>query len=114
MESFPVGSISVLNFVRVRFLFISDKPVIDASPDGRKSASELGGEGVLECRARGAPNITFQWFREGRHIADGEREGEGAKYGIIDSSLDPLTWQSQLKVTEVEMKDYGPYSCQVS
>ena len=94
----------------MEFLFISDKPVIDASPDGRKSASELGGEGVLECRAQGAPNITFQWFREQRQIAD----GEGAKYGIIDSSLDPLTWQSQLKVTDVQMKDYGPYSCQVS
>ena len=96
----------------MEFLFISDKPVIDASPDSRKSASELGGEGVLECRAQGAPNITFQWFREQRQIATGEREG--AKYGIIDSSLDPLTWQSQLKVTDVQMKDYGPYSCQVS
>ena len=95
----------------MRFLFISDKPVIDASPDGRKSASDLGGEGMLECRAQGAPNITFQWFREGRQIEGGR---EGAKYGIIDRSLDPLTWQSQLKVTEVQMKDYGPYSCQVS
>ena len=61
------------------------------------------------CRAQGAPSLTFKWFREGREIASGDR----AKYGIVDRGLDPLTWQSQLRVADVKMKDYGPYSCQV-
>lgn len=95
-----------------QFLFVADKPVIDTSPELSKSASDGAGAGKLLCRAQGAPNVTFKWFREGREIL-GQRT-TGAKYQIIDKNLDPLTWQSELSVRDVEMKDYGPYGCEAT
>ena len=87
--------------------------MIDTSPELSKSASDGAGSGKLICRAQGAPNVTFKWFREGREIL-GQRTSEAAKYQIIDKNLDPLTWQSELSVTDVEMKDYGPYGCETT
>ena len=97
-------------FIDHKILFVvADGPVIDTSPSMSKAAAGgEGGRGVLTCRAR-APNVTFKWFREGGEITP--RLAEDSKYQIIDKNLDPLTWQSQLTVTQVQMKDFGPYGC---
>lgn len=83
--------------------------MIDESPTLSKGAAEGAGvRGVLTCRAKGAPDVTFKWFREGREIT---RDSQQSKYQIIDKNLDPLTWQSQLSVSDIQMKDFGPYGC---
>ena len=40
-----------------------DAPVIDKSPETSKAACETGQTASLVCRAEGAPNITFAWFK---------------------------------------------------
>jgi hypothetical protein len=92
-----------------QFSFL-DKPIIDDSPELSKSASDKGGTGKLICQADGAPNVTFKWFREGRAI----NEDNAAKYSVLDKSLDPLTWQSELKVKNIALRDYGHYGCAAS
>ena len=59
--------------------FSIDKPDIDLSPQIAKAASNKGGTGKLICRAKGAPNVTFSWSREGRAITN---ESEPAKYSV--------------------------------
>ena len=88
--------------------------MIDSSPELSKSAGDRGGSGKLVCRAQGAPNVTFKWFREGREISHQDSGSVTAKYQIIDKNLDPLTWQSELSVSDVMMTDYGPYGCQAA
>lgn len=92
------------------FLLVNHKPIIDDSPELSKSASDKGGTGKLICQADGAPNVTFKWFREGRAI----NEDNAAKYSVLDKSLDPLTWQSELKVKNIALRDYGHYGCAAS
>ena len=91
------------------FLF-PDKPIIDDSPELSKSASDEGGTGKLICQAKGAPNVTFNWFREGRPI----HEDKNTKYSVRDNKLDPLTWQSELSVKNIALGDYGHYGCTAS
>ena len=98
-------------------MFCVDKPVIDRSPVMSKSAGDTTNVGKLLCRAQGAPNVTFKWFREGRELPSHQHQPSTtltAKYQIIDKNLDPLTWQSELSVSDIQMTDYGPYGCQAS
>ena len=66
---------------------------------------------MLSCQATGAPNVTFQWFREGREITG---LNSTTKYKITNRTVNPLTWLSILTVGDVEMQDYGPYRCEAS
>ena len=50
-------------------LGFADKPEIDLAPEISKGASNKGGVGKLTCRAKGAPNVTFAWSREGSVIS---------------------------------------------
>lgn len=40
-----------------------DAPEIDRSPAFGKAAADKGGTAVLVCRAEGAPEVAFSWFR---------------------------------------------------
>ena len=84
---------------------ISDKPIMDSSPALRKAAAANRGTGVLVCRASGAPNITFTWRRQ-----TGELAG-GSKYQVFHKMVDPLTWESQFHVLDINPADYGKYEC---
>ena len=77
---------------------------------------DRGGRGEVKCRAAGAPDVEFKWFREGREISGDSLPGgrTSTKYQIEDQNLSPLTRQSTLSVTGVEMQDYGPYECRAS
>ena len=48
-------------------LRVSDAPIIDKSPENSKAASEKGQTATLTCRAEGAPDITFNWFKVCEH-----------------------------------------------
>ena len=85
--------------------FLADKPIMEDSPGLKKAAAANRGVGRLVCRARGAPNITFTWRRQ-----TGELAG-GSKYEVVHTQLDPLTWQSQFHVLDINPADYGKYEC---
>ena len=78
---------------------------MDESPWLRKSAASNRQTGVLTCRAQGAPNITFTWRRQ-----TGELAG-GSKYQVFHRMVDPLTWESQFHVLDINPADYGKYEC---
>ncbi|ODM93893.1 Nephrin [Orchesella cincta] len=90
------------------FLIVKHKPDIDLSPQIAKAASNKGETGKLICRAKGAPNVTFSWSREGRTITN---ETEPAKYSVVYNQVDMMTWESILLVKDVQTRDYGGYEC---
>ena len=78
---------------------------MDESPLLRKSAAGNRDTGKLLCRAQGSPNITFTWRRQ-----TGELAG-GSKYQVQHRMIDPLTWESQFNVLDINPADYGIYEC---
>ena len=48
---------------------VTDKPEIDLSPVLAKAAANVGDTARLTCRAKGAPDIRFNWSREGTSIS---------------------------------------------
>ena len=84
---------------------LTDKPIMDKSPLLRKSAAGNRATGKLLCRAQGSPNITFTWRR-----LTGEVAG-GSKYQVQHRMIDPLTWESQFNVLDINPADYGIYEC---
>ena len=78
---------------------------MDEAPWLRKAAAANRQTGVLTCRAQGSPNITFTWRRQ-----TGELAG-GSKYQVFHHMLDPLTWESQFHVLDINPGDYGKYEC---
>lgn len=89
---------------RVTFPF-PDKPIMDESPLLRKAAAANRETGRLVCRAQGSPNITFTWRRQ-----TGELAG-GSKYQVHHRMVNPLTWESQFNVLDINPADYGIYEC---
>ena len=108
---FPISDLEVSNFQLSNSL---DAPIIDESKDISKSASDKGFTGKLICRATGAPNITFQWFRQGEAIPGGPEDSPRTKHVIRSEMEDRLTWRSELLVHRVDSGDYGNYSCAAS
>lgn len=92
--------------------------MIDKSPVLGKEAGSDGETGRLLCRARGAPNVTFTWYREGSIIKSKSpaqctiEEFRTQKYWIKDTvQLDLITFQSELLINKVSSSDYGLYKC---
>ncbi|XP_013792779.1 synaptogenesis protein syg-2-like, partial [Limulus polyphemus] len=90
------------------YLVVKHKPIIDQSPPLLKAASEKDEIAKITCRAKGAPNITFTWSREGATVSDNVRPD---KYYTETSVLDLTTWESVLYVKRVKNHDYGEYEC---
>ncbi|XP_074593436.1 nephrin-like isoform X2 [Brevipalpus obovatus] len=98
-------SIAVANFI------VKHKPRIINPPILSKSASDHGSIGRLICRAQGAPNVTFQWMREGS-ILSTDNPLMGTKYRLESTvKLDLITYQSILYINSVSSSDYGSYDC---
>jgi len=87
------------------YLLVKHKPIMDESPALRKAAAANRETGRLVCRAQGSPNITFTWRRQ-----TGELAG-GSKYQVYHKMVDPLTWESQFHVLDINPADYGIYEC---
>lgn len=78
---------------------------MDDSPQLTKAAGDEGQLAKLVCRAQGAPNITFEWSREGQALKSGD------KYAMNTIQVDIVTWESTLQVSSVRSRDYGQYDC---
>jgi hypothetical protein len=64
---------------------LPDKPIIDTSPSIAKSASDKGKTGVLTCKAKGAPDVSFNWSRKGAVINVEKSDG---KYEVTSKMVD--------------------------
>ena len=78
---------------------------MDDSPQLTKAAGDEGQLARLICRAKGAPNISFTWAREGVPLTPDD------KYSLNTVQVDIVTWESTLFVSKVRSRDYGPYDC---
>ena len=70
-----------------------------------KSAADIGEPGKLICEAKGVPNVTFSWSKNGQKLSG------GLKYQMNSRMMDLLTWQSELVISNVTSLDYGGYEC---
>ncbi|XP_037072882.1 LOW QUALITY PROTEIN: nephrin-like [Pollicipes pollicipes] len=89
-------------------LLVQHAPEIDTSPQHLKAAAEKGDTARVTCRARGAPNVTFEWSRQGVVI---DETTDAEKHQLEYTRVDLVTWQSVLKVVSVVTADYGEYVC---
>lgn len=86
-------------------LIVKFKPIIDTASPYSKAAGERGDRSRLVCRARGAPDISFQWARHGVPIVN------GTKYRMEIQKVDLVIWEGILYVNSIQSKDYGQYDC---
>ncbi|XP_037078243.1 nephrin-like [Pollicipes pollicipes] len=84
------------------------EPELVRDPRLTKSAAPLNGTAQIICRARGAPNVTFQWSKLGKPI---DETVAANKYQLLYTQLDLVTWQSVLKIKDVQASDYATYGC---
>ncbi|XP_043210989.1 nephrin-like [Amphibalanus amphitrite] len=73
-----------------------------------RAAAQLGDTAQVPCRARGVPNVTFEWSTNGTAILTAET---GKKYQQKDTQIDLVTWQSVLRIKDVQPSDYATYEC---
>ncbi|GAB6027447.1 hypothetical protein CHUAL_001708 [Chamberlinius hualienensis] len=86
-------------------LIVKYKPVVDKTSPYSKAAGEQGQKAKLNCRAQGAPNITFSWSRQGVQYTS------NSKYKMETQQVDLITWDGFLYISNVQTKDYGEYEC---
>ncbi|XP_037082293.1 nephrin-like isoform X2 [Pollicipes pollicipes] len=88
-------------------LVVKHEPEFIRKRQFTKTAAEIGGNAHITCQARGAPNVTFRWSKLGVDIGDQEDN----KYQLEYTQLDLVTWQSVLKIKDVQASDYATYEC---
>lgn len=88
------------------YLLVKHKPDIDLSPVLAKAASNVGDTARLTCRAKGAPDVQFNWSRGGSSIGNSTN-----KYLTEFHKIDVLTYESILLIQKVEQSDFGQYQC---
>ncbi|GFY43633.1 nephrin [Trichonephila inaurata madagascariensis] len=89
-------------------LVVKHKPVIERSGAHSKAAGSEGEDVRIICRASGAPNVSFTWFRDGSTIASSKKV---SKYEMKSRHVDFITYESALIVKDLKMQDYGDYEC---
>ncbi|CAB3371803.1 Hypothetical predicted protein [Cloeon dipterum] len=98
-----IGAVAKANVT----LLIKHKPEFVVTPDIAKSAAKDGKEARLVCRAKGAPQINFQWSKNKKQINANTSE----RYITAVNKLDELTYESTLVIKSVKYNDFGPYEC---
>ncbi|XP_076438508.1 nephrin-like [Babylonia areolata] len=88
-------------------LIVKYAPVINKSPENMKAASEKGQNATLTCKAEGAPDITFKWYKDGIPLDTSNRK----KYQERLDKTNLVHYISELNVTRVARRDYGNYNC---
>ncbi|KAL8598029.1 hypothetical protein ACOMHN_062627 [Nucella lapillus] len=87
-------------------LIVKYAPLINKSPENSKAASEKGRTASLTCKAEGAPNITFHWYKDTIPI-----DTSNDKYQTHFEKSQLVHYTSTLSVRRVARKDYGKYNC---
>ncbi|XP_059482331.1 nephrin isoform X2 [Neocloeon triangulifer] len=88
-------------------MLIKHKPEFDISPEISKAAANSGNEARLVCRAKGAPQVNFEW-RKGNSNINGNTSD---RYITAVNKLDELTYESILVIKAVKQNDFGTYDC---
>ncbi|CAH1796696.1 unnamed protein product [Owenia fusiformis] len=86
-------------------LIVKYKPEIDRSPQYLKAASEIGGTASLICKAQGAPEITFNWWKGAENLTS------DFKHVIRRKKIDVLNFKSTLTIRNITKADYHRYVC---
>ncbi|XP_067138324.1 nephrin-like isoform X3 [Centruroides vittatus] len=92
---------------KTAILVVKHKPVIDKSAPFLKAAGDKGENAQITCRANGAPNITFSWYRNGESVGDYLSN----KFEMESYQVDYITWETVLNVNQIRTVDYGSYDC---
>ncbi|KAK7106268.1 nephrin-like isoform X2 [Littorina saxatilis] len=87
-------------------LIVKYAPIIDKSPENSKAASEKGQTATLTCRAEGAPDISFTWYKESTPI-----DTSNSKYQTRLDKSQLVHYTGTLQVRNVAREDYGIYNC---
>ncbi|XP_054719088.1 nephrin-like [Uloborus diversus] len=87
-------------------LIVKHKPAIERSGAHSKAAGTEGEDVRIICRATGAPNVSFTWFRDGSAVPK-----RPSKYEIKSRHLDFISYESILTVKDLKTQDYGDYEC---
>ncbi|XP_042902394.1 nephrin isoform X3 [Parasteatoda tepidariorum] len=90
-------------------LIVKHKPVIERTGAYSKAAASEGENAKIICRASGAPNVSFTWFRDGSAI--GSSKKPPSKYEIRSRQIDFVSYESILIVKDMKAQDYGDYMC---
>ncbi|KFM63726.1 Nephrin, partial [Stegodyphus mimosarum] len=87
-------------------LLVKHEPIIKDSETYKSVLSDRGKSAQLYCKAEGIPDVSFSWSFEGAIVSHGNDRmtNEVAK-------LDYLTWQGNLTIADVNVKDFGEYKC---
>nr|QRF78340.1 Nephrin [Phoronopsis harmeri] len=86
-------------------LVIKYKPEIAKSPQNSKSAAEIDSQGLVVCKAEGAPPPTFTWEKNGVALVN------GSKYLMQRDKIDTVHYNGVLRVVNVTWNDYSEYKC---
>ncbi|KAG8196719.1 hypothetical protein JTE90_023227 [Oedothorax gibbosus] len=89
-------------------LVVKHKPVIERSGAHSKAAGSEGEDVRIVCKATGAPNVSFTWFRDGSTIASSKKP---SKYEIKSRHTDFISYESILIVKDMKAQDFGDYEC---
>ena len=90
-----------------KHIFISsDAPEIDDSPAYGKAAAEKGSVATLKCKAEGAPEVHFVWYKGSKQL-----DVSGTKYSKDKTRSALVYYESSLKVHNMTKQDYGQYTC---
>ncbi|KFM57797.1 Nephrin, partial [Stegodyphus mimosarum] len=89
-------------------LVVKHKPVIERAGAYSKAAGSEGEDVRIVCRATGAPNVSFTWFRDGSTIGGSKKP---SKYDIKSRHLDFISYESVLTVKDLKTQDFGDYEC---
>ncbi|KGL83219.1 Protein CEPU-1, partial [Tinamus guttatus] len=72
--------------------------------DAKSTAVPVGQKGVLQCEASAVPSAEFQWFKDDKRLAQGQK---GLK-------VENEAFFSRLTFFNVSEQDYGNYTCVAS
>lgn len=97
--------------VMTTHLIVNHQPIIDREARNLKYATKNGASKTnLICRAKGSPEVHFEWFRGGQNVVNSTHYGH--KYVIeMINQIDLITFESRLTILNVSLDDLGEYQC---
>ncbi|ELU18150.1 hypothetical protein CAPTEDRAFT_184830 [Capitella teleta] len=87
-------------------LLVKHSPEIDLSPAYSKAAAEKFESAALWCKAEGAPDVNFKWYR-----GTSEVDTSQGKYETTFKQTGIVSFESSLIVHNTTKSDYDRYKC---
>lgn len=81
----------------------------------RKAAAESGSTATMTCKAAGAPDVDFTWFKEDEQLPIRDDDTDGSRFDVVSTrKLSVVQYESVLRVYNTTKGDYGSYKCLAS